>query len=403
MSFYPSFCRSRPVLPAMVSALGLLLATGCSSPTPGTSTATNDLSDSTKLVGRAAAPGGAANSPLEVVAEFQSPQIVGVAVLPDGRVFGDFPRWDNNPVYPIAEIGPNSSLKPYPDAAWCTWNETTRHEPQQHWICPQSVYADRAGMLWVLDPASPGLKATVPGGPKLVKIDPRTNTVVQNIGFPASIAPTKSYLNDVRVDPQRNTAYITESGEGSLVVVDLSTGKARRLLVKHPSMVGDTTLNIKADGQLLVDPAGKQGQFNADGIALSQDGRYLYWKPLTSYALYRIKTDALRNAALTDAQLAAQIESLGKVPACDGMILDARNNLYLTAFEDHSIKRRSPDGKLETLVQDPRLEWPDTFAFSADGKTLYVTNSAIHKTPTWNHGVGQQDKPYHIFKMSLPQ
>ncbi|OWP64320.1 hypothetical protein CDA63_04600 [Hymenobacter amundsenii] len=386
-------------------AAGLVLAAGltaaCSSPSSSPATAQNATSTADSL--GSAAPQAPADSPLQVVAQFREPQIVGVAVLPDGRVFGDFPRWDNNPIAPIAEIGADNSLKPYPSAEWCKWDETVRNEPQKHWICPQSVYADPAGMLWVLDPASPGIKGTVPGGPKLVKIDPATNQVVQNIALPESVAPRKSYLNDVRVDPKTKYAYITESGIGSLVVVDLQTGKARRLLAGHKSMMGDTTLNIKADGKLLVDPTGKQGQFNADGIALSQDGQYLYWKPLTSYALYRIKTEALRNPALSEAQLISQIEDLGKVPASDGMILDAQNNLYLSAFEDHSIKRRTPEGKIETAVQDPRLEWPDTFAFSADGRTLYVTNSAIHKTATWNQGVGRQDQPYHIFKMTLPK
>jgi sugar lactone lactonase YvrE len=130
--------------------------------------------------------------------------------------------------------------------------------------------------------------------------------------------------------------------------------------------------------------------------------QYMYWKPLTSYSLFRIKTEALRNAALSDAQLAQQIEDLGKVPACDGMEIDAANNLYMSTFEDHSIKRRTPAGKIELVVQDPRLEWPDTFAFGPEGM-LYVTNSAIHKTPTWNKGVGKQDQPYHIFKMKLAQ
>ncbi|UOQ72886.1 major royal jelly family protein [Hymenobacter cellulosilyticus] len=381
---------------------GLFLAAfsvACSSPaTPEGADAANNNSASAD----SSATGAAANSPLQVVAEFREPQIVGVAVLPDGRTFGDFPRWDDNPVAPVAEIGTDGSVKPYPDATWCMWNETTRNEPQKHWICPQSVHADKTGMLWVLDPASPGLKATVPGGPKLVKIDPATNKVVQNISFPENVAPRKSYLNDVRVDTQNSYAYITESGEGSLVVVDLKAGKARRVLTKHTSMLGDTTLNIKADGHEMIDATGKRARFNADGIALSQDLQYLYWKPLTSYKLYRIKTEALRNPALTDAQLAQQIEDLGKVPACDGMEIDAANNLYLTAFEDHSIKRRTPNGKITTVVQDTRLQWPDTFAFTADG-TMYVTASAIHKTPTWNKGVGKQDQPYWIFKMALPK
>ncbi|RYU78372.1 L-dopachrome tautomerase-related protein [Hymenobacter persicinus] len=382
------------------SLLALAVMAGCSSPTSTPDTAgTSAAADSTTYAPRA--PQAAANSPLQVVFAAREPQFVGVAVLPDGRVLADFPRWDNNPVAPVAVVGSDNSVKPYPDANWCTWNETVRNEPQKHWICPQSVYADKTGMLWVLDPASPGLKGTVPGGPKLVRIDPKTDKVVQNISFPESVASRKSYLNDVRVDTQTNYAYITESGEGSLVVVDLKTSKARRLLKAHASMMGDTTLNIKADGHEMIDATGKRARFNADGIALSQDGQYLYWKPLTSYKLYRIKTEALRNAALSEAQLAAQIEDLGKVPACDGMEIDAQNNLYMTAFENHSLVRRTPAGKIETVVQDERLEWPDTFAF-ADG-SLYVTASAIHKTPTWNKGVGRQDQPYTIFKMALPK
>ncbi|UOQ53723.1 SMP-30/gluconolactonase/LRE family protein [Hymenobacter cellulosivorans] len=389
----------RTLRPWSCTLLLATLAASCSSPSASDGSSTNATATDSTATGTVATP---ANSPLQVVAEFREPQIVGVAVLPDGRVFGDFPRWDDNPVAPIAEIGTDGSVKPYPDANWCLWNETTRNEPQKHWICPQSVHADKTGMLWVLDPASPGLKATVPGGPKLVKIDPKTNKVVQNISIPESVASRKSYLNDVRIDTQNNYAYVTESGVGSLVVVDLKSGKARKLLAMHPSMMGDTTLNIKADGHEMIDATGKRARFNADGIALSQDAQYLYWKPLTSYKLYRIKTEVLRNAALTDAQLAQQIEDLGQVPACDGMEIDAANNLYMTTFEDHSIKRRTPAGKIEVVVQDPRLEWPDTFAFTADG-TMYVTASAIHKTPTWNKGVGKQDQPYRIFKMALPK
>ncbi|UOG75240.1 major royal jelly family protein [Hymenobacter tibetensis] len=396
-----SFFNPRTV-GALLLPVGLgaaLVSGGCSSPSsPTTQSGGTASTDSVSTAG----PQAPANSPLQVVAGFREPQMVGVAVLPDGRVFADFPRWDNNPVNPVAEVSTDGSVKPYPDATWCTWNETVRNEPQKHWICPQSVYADKTGMLWVLDPASPGLKGTVVGGPKLVKIDPSTNKVVQNISVPESVAPRKSYLNDVRIDTQNNYAYITESGVGSLVVIDLKSGKSRKLLNQHPSMLGDTTLNIKADGKELVDPTGKKARFNADGIALSQDMQYLYWKPLTSYALYRIKTEALRNPALTDAQLSQQIEDLGKVPACDGMEIDAKNNLYMTAFENHSIVRRTLAGKIEPVVQDPRLEWPDTFAFGPDDM-LYVTTSAIHKTPTWNKGLGKQDQPYYIFKMKLPQ
>jgi len=42
--------------------------------------------------------------------------------------------------------------------------------------------------------------------------------------------PANGYLNDVRFDPDGRTAYLTESGSGALYVLDLGSGKARRLL-----------------------------------------------------------------------------------------------------------------------------------------------------------------------------
>jgi DNA-binding beta-propeller fold protein YncE len=75
--------------------------------------------------------------------------------------------------------------------------------------------------LWVLDPAAPKMQDPVPGGPKLIKIDLKTNRVVQTIPFGEEIAPKKGYLNDVRIDTNTATAYITDSGKGAIVVVDL--------------------------------------------------------------------------------------------------------------------------------------------------------------------------------------
>ena len=61
----------------------------------------------------AAAPTG---SPLQVVAEFTDPQMVGVAVAPGGKIIACFPRWNYNPAYPVAVVGPHNTLTPYPDA-----------------------------------------------------------------------------------------------------------------------------------------------------------------------------------------------------------------------------------------------------------------------------------------------
>jgi DNA-binding beta-propeller fold protein YncE len=94
----------------------------------------------------------------------------------------------------------------------------------------QSVVVDDQDALWVLDPASPKTEAVVRGGPKLVKIDLATNKVTQTITLDEKVAPERSYLNDVRLDTKTGHAFITESGTGAIIVVDLKSGKARRLL-----------------------------------------------------------------------------------------------------------------------------------------------------------------------------
>ncbi len=383
---------------AALAAAGLLLA-GCNGHDAATNQARGTMpADSTAAHVPAPAP---ANSPLTIVGEFNAPQVTGVAVAPGGKVFAFSPRWDYNPTFPVALVGANNTLSAYPDAGWCTWNDSVKAEPQKHWICPQAGYVDKQGMLWVIDPAAPGLKFTVPGGVKLVKIDPKTSQVVQTILYPESVAPRHSYLNDVRIDLQNNYAYLTDSGTGALVVTDLKTTKSRQLLARQPSTLPDKGFITKAQGHALYDPTGKPGAFKADGIALSTDNQYLYYRALSGHSLYRIKTATLRNAALSEAQVEAAVEKLGDAPACDGMEIDSKNNLYLTGFENGEILRRTPDGKIETVVKEARLEWPDTFSWDPAGNNIYFTTSAIHKTPHWNKGVGQPREPFRIYKMAL--
>jgi sugar lactone lactonase YvrE len=383
----------------LLAALGL--TTACSNNQndhPATTTAPAEGSTAASPADTASA-----NSPLQLVAEIAEPQMVAVALTGDGRMFGTFPRWDHNPVNPVAEFGPNGkTVRAYPNASWCLWNDSVKTDPQHHWISPQGIIVDKAGMLWVLDPAAPGMKFIVAGGPKLVCIDPKTNQVVKNISLGLDLAPAKSYLNDVRIDDEKQVAYMTESTQGGIVVLDLKTQKGRRVLTKHPSVKAEKGLILKAGGNHeMIDAKGKPMQVNSDGIALSRDGQYLYYQAITSHHLYRIKTEALRNAALTEEQLGQQVESLGEVPATDGLEIDAQNNVYFTAFEQNALVRRSPDGKLTTLVKDSRLVWPDTFFFGADD-TVYVTASAIQNSPTWNKGVGVPGTVYRAFKMKLP-
>lgn len=316
-------------------------------------------------------------SQLQQVASFEH-QVTGVTVSKDGRIFVNFPRWTEDAPISVAEVTPDGQIKPYPDDEWNSWRNTKKNQMSagDHFICVQSVVADAHGELWVVDPAAPATAAVVQGGPKLVRIDLKTNKVAQVIPFDEKVAPQGSYLNDVRFSPDGRHAYLTDAGaKGALVVVDLKHGKARRVLDGRPSTQPEKDVVVKTDGQELRRPDGRGVEFAADSIALSPDGRMLYWKALTGRTLYRIGTDALEDPGLSEKDLEARVERVAETEPTDGLWIDGQARLYLSAIEQDAVKIRDGD-RITTLVQDKRLRWPDTFSEGPDG-TIYVTSSRI--------------------------
>jgi sugar lactone lactonase YvrE len=283
---------------------------------------------------------------LERVAEFDH-QVTGVAVSETGRIFVNFPRWTEDSEISVAELV-DDGLRPFPDAEWNSWRNAKKNEisPEDHFVCVQSVVVDRRGSLWVLDPAAPATEQQVKGGPKLVQIDLSSNRVVRVIPFGRDVAPEGSYLNDVRFHPDGKRAYLTDSGAtGALVVLDLQSGEARRILDGHPSTQPEKDVVVSHHGKELRRPDGRGAEFSADSIEVTQTG------------------------------------------VSDGYWMDASGRLYISAAEEDAVKRLLPDGRIETVVQDPRLRWPDSFAEGPDG-TIYVTSSHIMDNMWFNPEAG---------------
>jgi len=334
-----------------------------------------------------------AESVLQQAAQFEH-QVTGVTVSERGRIFVNFPRWTEDAPVSVAEVMKDGSLRPYPNDQWNAWRNVRRDEldPSDHWVCVQSVVADGRGSVWVVDPAAPAVDGLVPGGPKLVRIDLATDRVAQVIRFGQDVAIPGSYLNDVRFSRDGRYAYLTDAGQrGALVVVDLASGKARRVLDGHPSTQPEKGVVVRTDGKPLRYPDGRPVLFAADSIALSSDGAWLYWKALTGTTLYRIRTAALARG-LAGEDVSSQVQPYGKAGPTDGLWIDRRtgtggDTLYLTSIEDNAVKARDlaqgPGGGLRTVVQDPRLRWPDTFSQGPDG-SLYVTASRIQDSAFFN-------------------
>lgn len=325
---------------------------------------------------------------LTLVASFDH-QVTGVAVSETGRIFVNFPRWTEDSEVSVAELVDGRPVA-YPDARWNEWRNARKNElsPEDRFVCVQSVVADGRGSLWVLDPAAPATSHLVPGGAKLVRVDLASNQVANVIAFGEDIAPEGSYLNDIRFSPDRRTGYITDSGaKGALVVVDLESGNARRRLDGHPSTQPEKDVVVTADGKPLRRADGRGAEFAADGIEVSPDGRHVYWQALTGRTLYRIATEALHDDALSPEALGAQVERVGDYGVSDGYWMTADGSLFFSAVEDNAVRRRLPSGELETVVEDDRLRWPDSFAQGPDG-AIYVTSSHIMDNKWFNPAAG---------------
>ncbi|MDU0369199.1 SMP-30/gluconolactonase/LRE family protein [Hymenobacter endophyticus] len=332
---------------------------------------------------------------LEPVAEFGRHQPIGVAVSRQNRIFVTFPKKKNDYDMALAEVV-NGQRRPFPDVAWNQWDST---QAASRWVNVQALFVDRNDHLWVLDPANPDDEAPVVAGVKLVHINLATNKVERIYRF-EDLPRERSGLNDVRVDTEHQVAYLSDPKLAALVVLDLRSGRSRVVLQGHKSVMAAPGFVLRIDGKEVKDKNGKAFSSNVNGIALTHDFRYLYYRAINQTRLYRIATEALRNPASSPPQLAAQVEDLGEVGISHGMLADAAGNVYLTDSPGHAVRRLTPAGRLETVVQDARLLWPDSFGLGADGY-LYLTAAQIERIPKWNNGQDRVEYPFRLYRMKL--
>jgi len=346
---------------------------------------------------------------LEVVATFGGAMPTGVTVANSGRIFVNFPKWGDNVEYTVAEVV-NGKTVPYPNAEINQYREGQSQTDKL--VSVQSVVVDPGGRrLWILDTGSIGFGPTKAGGPKLIAVDLTTNRIIRKIVFPPDVALPTSYLNDVRFDLTRGSqgmAFITDStsaGPNGIIVVDLASGKSWRRLHDHVSTQPDPQFLPVVEGEILQMriPGQPPARFavGSDGIAISPDGKAMYYCPLTSRHLYRVSVDALADAHKSEAEVAATVKDLGeKGGASDGLESDAEGRVYLSDYEHNAIRRRTLDGQLETLVHDPRVLWPDTLSLAADGY-LYFTANQIERQGVFHNGQDLRRKPYVLFRVKV--
>jgi sugar lactone lactonase YvrE len=326
---------------------------------------------------------------LEVVAESTS-QWTGVAVTDDHTVFVNFPRWSPAVTISVARLSSEGAAEPFPSEAWNSWKhgEPVREDA---FVAVQSVVRDARNRIWVLDTGNPYLMGVVDGAARLFCFEAGTGKELHRFAFGSEIARQRTYLNDVRLDLEHEHAYITDSGEGGLIVLDLKTGASRRVLDGHASVLAeDTDITI---GDTPWQIGGQTPRVHSDGIAYDAKRDLVYFQALTGRTLYSIDAAVLRDSKTPGEKVAEAVKAVLTHRPVDGILAGPDGAVYLSNIEQSAIDCWAPGGKPERVEGDDRLAWPDSFSMTADG-WLYVATSQIHLGP-------QPETPYLILRIKM--
>lgn len=243
------------------------------------------------------------------------------------------------------------------------------------------IRVDDRGLVWMLDN---GMRNKTPR--KLVSWDPKTQKVERTIEL-TSVTYADSFLNDLAVDRTHDAIYIADPAGGknaAIIVVDLATNKAKRVLEGDVSVIPGTD-DLVIDGRKL------DAHVGVNPIALDSFDEWLYFGPMHATTLYRARTADLRAGT-------AKPEPYARRPITDGISMDASGNIYLGDLANNAIGViKASDRSYDILVRDPRLSWVDAFSYGVDGYYYVVTNQ-LHLSAPLNGGKDASVPPYIIWK-----
>lgn len=297
---------------------------------------------------------------------------LGMAVSPKGT-FLISGRTLEGSLHQIIEINKSGEITSFPP-------ESGKAKLQKDTVAFDSIdglQSDKNGLIWMLDN---GRRSESP--PKIIAWDYQQNKLKRVINLVAPAILPGSQLHDLVIDPGAPFIYLADPASGmdaGLVVLDLSTGVARRVLQGHPSVVPVAGLRLEIDGQnlhtLRLDGRAADPQGGINPLVVDKKGEWLYFAPLRSQRLYRIKTEHLRNEKLSPEDVAGLVEEYAEKPLCDGIAIDAGGNIYISDLAGKSIGVIPAETrKYRVLVRNSQLLWPDGLCFGLDGKLYFFTN-----------------------------
>ena len=336
--------------------------------------------------------GANAKSNFDIFAELDSGP-GNVTATEDGRIILSLHQF-YDPKYSVMEYK-DGSLIPFPNKELSAADSISK-------LKLDSVLGIRSsnGIVWMLDN---GMRNEVT--PKLVGWSTKVDKLYKAIELPEPISHKDSFVNDFAVDTKHNHIFISDPAGGAnaaLIVIDLNTGTARRVLEGHKSVLPEnidliidkTPIQVKDKSGKLIRP-----HIGVNPITEDLNNEWVYFGPMHGLSLYRIKAEDLANKTLSENELAARVERYSDKPISDGISIDKAGNIYLGELAENAIGVISQDRKYKRLAQDQKLSWVDSFSFGTDGK-LYAVVNRLHQSAALNAGVLAAKPPFYLLKVN---
>jgi sugar lactone lactonase YvrE len=317
-----------------------------------------------------------------------------VTATPSGRIIMSQHQF-YAPQTSVVEWRPDGSIAPFP-------NPMLNDRSRRSGLTLDSVLGirtDAEGVVWMLDN---GMRSGVT--PKLVGWDTRSDKLHRVIYLPEPVAPKNAFVNDFTVDSRHNRIFIVDPAGGAnaaIIVVDLATGVARRVLEGHSSVVPED-IDLIIDGRPIEtkDADGRltRPRIGVNPVTEDLENEWVYFGPMHATSLYRIKAADLADESLDQKALAAKVERYSAKPICDGVTIDRAGNIYLGDLAKNAIGVIKPDRSYERLAQSPELAWVDSLVFGPSGKLFAVVNQ-LHRSAALNRGVDISKPPYLLIEV----
>ncbi|WP_232829258.1 major royal jelly family protein [Aureibaculum luteum] len=286
--------------------------------------------------------------------------------------------------------------QPFPNKAW----NTPRTTDDNYLSNVLGIRNDKNGIVWMLDMAQRNNVT-----PKIVGWNTKTNQLERIYYLPKPVVPEHAQPNDMVVDTKNGYFIIADEGignggdgtSGAFIIVDMKTGKARRLLEGTRTTLPENTPTVINGKHLAVN--GVDLLVGNDGITADANFEYIYYGPLNGTKIYRIKTIDLVNENFTETELDGRIEMYSEKPNNGGMSIDTEGNIYLTALESNSVAVvLAKDKSVKTMIKDPNMVWPDGVSYNHVDGYMYVSAAQVNRGAVFNEGKDLSTKPFYIFR-----